>query len=162
MFNLKHAFKVADRFSLAARILGKRISQSTDFIDPFVVNGAFSLEIYLKCLYFIETGKTLKNEHNLKNIYDKLTSDTRNRIKRHYGKLLSESKIKNHITKLMKNSYNTDIKWDLENILTQSAKAFIKWRYAFEGNPGAFPAYGELRSALRYSIIEMRPDLEYN
>lgn len=60
----------------------------------------------------------------------------------------------------MKNSYHTDLKWDLENILNQSAKAFVKWRYAFEGNPGAFPAYRELRSALRYSIIEMRPDLE--
>jgi HEPN domain-containing protein len=49
--------------------------------EPVVVLGALTTELFLKCLISIETGKA-SHGHDLKELFDELSPETRARIER--------------------------------------------------------------------------------
>ena len=50
-------FRIAECFFLASNTLNEHLGTNTGLAVPSVVLSAFSLELYLKCLIAIETGK---------------------------------------------------------------------------------------------------------
>jgi len=54
------------------------------FFAPCVMNLTFSCELSLKLMGLIETGIEEKHEHRLINLFDKLSEETRERIKSKY------------------------------------------------------------------------------
>jgi hypothetical protein len=82
---------------------------------PAVVNSAFALEVYLKCLRHIETDERPKNAHLLKTqLFDQLTTDHQSRIEAVY--------------KLRPDRGNTT----LHQHLKASDDAYPHWRYLYE------------------------------
>jgi hypothetical protein len=82
---------------------------------PAVVNSAFALEVYLKCLRHIETGERPKNGHLLKTaLFDELTIGHQSRIEAIY--------------KLRPDCGNITIRQHLE----ASDDAYPYWRYLYE------------------------------
>lgn len=47
---------------------------------PQIVLSAFAIELYLKCLICIETGRAPPHGHHLKHLFDRLAPETRRRI----------------------------------------------------------------------------------
>lgn len=94
-------------------------------IAPFVVNSAFSIELYLKTLHELQ-GTDPGKEHHLLKLYDGLTDATRDVILRHamanakdYGVLMT----------------TTD---QFRPFVAELDNAFVNWRYCYEtGNAGA-------------------------
>ena len=55
-----------------------------NYFSPCVMNLSFSCELSLKLMYFLETGKEKKHEHRLKELYNLLSPEVRERIKNKY------------------------------------------------------------------------------
>lgn len=83
---------------------------------PFVVNAAFSIEIYLKTLHCIFGNKIMG--HSLVKIYDELDESAKNIIQ---GAAAD-----------MRSSYPIEEGDELYPCLESLDKAFEKWRYAYE------------------------------
>ena len=59
----KQIFLQAKRFRNAGNLISNALGETNDVdldIAPFIVNAAFSTELYLKCIYVLEYGSCLK------------------------------------------------------------------------------------------------------
>ena len=87
---------------------------------PFVVNAAFSIEIYLKTLHKLY-GKDIKG-HSLAELYEGLDKKAKSTIK--------------HIAEETRNLYQIEKDKDFEYYLSSLDTAFVKWRYIYESDVG--------------------------
>lgn len=88
-------------------------------ITPFVVNSAFSIELYLKTLHELQ-GTTPGKEHHLLKLYDGLTVATRDVVVRHA--------VANGAT------YGGRVTTDeqFRDFIDELDSAFVDWRYCHE------------------------------
>ncbi len=117
-----------------------------DFITPYVVNGAFSLELHLKLLGFLQS-KVWSRKHGLNELFDGLSEESRIAIDAAVKDSLSTSEFLRKALSLLE-SKGVIIEWDTRNLLKRSAAAYVNWRYAFESTPGCFAGYSEIQKAL--------------
>ena len=79
------AYKIfihAQRFGKAALFMGEQLKGGDlDFALPCAVMGAFVLELYLKCLVSIETGKPPPEKHEFSILFDSLSQASKSKIK---------------------------------------------------------------------------------
>lgn len=85
---------------------------------PFVVNAAFSIEIYLKTLHKMY-GKDIKG-HSLSELYEALDKKCKSTIKQ--------------IAEETRNLYQIEKDKDFEYYLSSLDTAFVKWRYIYESD----------------------------
>lgn len=128
-------------------------TDSSDFISPYVVNGAFSLELHLKLLVFCEKKTWPNKEHKLENLFELISVKSRKNIDDKIGEELSRSKYIQQSINLLK-QHGVEIEWNAQSLIKRSSQAFINWRYAFESTAGCFAAYSELQKALKICLSE--------
>lgn len=104
-FNGTGAFHIAYQFEKLAKC-----ADESDMIISAAACGAFSCELYLKCLLSKEmgSGQPISRTHNIKSLFHKLKPETRKRI-------IAESHI---------------FHWDA--FIEEASNAFEQWRYAYE------------------------------
>ncbi len=149
-------FKTARFFEKASAVLNRELGKTNNFalLIPGIVNSAFSLEVYFKCLYKLESGADYpKKEHNLLNLYNALDPETKKRIKVRYGEL-SE---KNPIAQAAKSKHK-GLNTELEYVLAQAGNAFVEWRYNYENEPHNFYGVDDTIRAVRQRILESKPE----
>lgn len=127
-----------------------------DFITPYVVNGAFSLELHLKLLSFRITD-AWPRIHGLADLFRALPNDVQSEIDQSIKSSREESAFLREAIEVLKTK-NVDLQWDAASLLARSNAAYVSWRYAFEESPGCFAGYSELQSALN-DAIEKRSKL---
>jgi hypothetical protein len=114
----------AREFERAVGLLGDS-PNSRDVTTPRVVNSAFCLELYLKCLLHIERGEYPK-EHKLLKLFELLSLHSKRRLDEHYLAFQKE-----------KSKMRQNRRWySLREILNISNDAFIDWRYSFDHEIG--------------------------
>ncbi|KTR27887.1 hypothetical protein RSA11_04275 [Exiguobacterium indicum] len=153
----KLIFEQARRFRNAGAILGNKLSETSDpglYMAPFIVNSSFAIELYLKCIYVIETKEEPKYVHKLEQLFDNLsdfsqfiTSDIFSRLNEQEG---SYHALKDKVP---------DFDWSLRGVLESASQAFVKWRYSFDGDITSFPSAGAVINALEACIFVLREDL---
>lgn len=126
-----------------AKQLNKTMGNKSFEIAPVAaVNLSFSVELFLKLLYHLETNKALKKKHELDKIFLFLSKDLQREIEVRYLENRLNSKNAFYPIKL---SFNTKINdpedqvnaFDIENLtlsdlLKIHGDGFVKWRYAYE------------------------------
>jgi HEPN domain-containing protein len=124
-------------------------------IAPAAVNAAFALELYLKCMQCIENGSFIKG-HDLAKLYSAISRANRTRIeeysKAHDANSPSHQRVKKKFSHLTR--------FDIQSVLTFSAKAFEIFRYEFEGpqrTAHGFVAH-HVTKAVRQLILEIKPE----
>jgi hypothetical protein len=117
---LAHAFASASNAVYERYLRGKAGERNGLAAVPFVVNSAFSIELYLKTL--LQVHGTPKKVHSLLTLYDALPADTRATIER-----VAVSFAPNYLQpeQLAKPFVFRDVITTLDN-------AFVEWRYAYE------------------------------
>ncbi|MCL2772030.1 MAG: hypothetical protein FWD71_01655 [Oscillospiraceae bacterium] len=75
---------------------------------PHIIVVAFACEVAMKGIYFFETTIDLKNSHNLKELFDKLSQATQNEIR------------------------NNIANKDFDMLLEKNKNVFNEWRYLYE------------------------------
>jgi hypothetical protein len=115
-------FRQALSFSTTAAYLHKRdlltAPRNGLSVAPFVVNSAFSIELYLKTLHELQ-GSSARG-HSLLDLYDHLSSATRDVIVRHA--------LKNA------NAYNVNLTTadQFREFVAELNNSFNDWRYCYE------------------------------
>jgi hypothetical protein len=149
-------------FSKAARILSDYHNEKDDphVLAPTLVNVAFAVEMYLKCLLMMR-GKSYprgRDGHNLKKLFDGLAKKDRTAIEGKYNVVVS----KNPRLQLMRKTIPTT-NLGLSTLLIDSAEVFCEWRYVFEiGVKKGVLGLGDFAAALRQHIREIDPKLSWH
>jgi len=98
------------------------------------VNGAFAIELYLKCLLAVE-GSQLPATHNLKDLFAQLNRESRDKIRRRHDELAKSNSVLSDFRK-------RGIKTDLNSLLEDGQDIFRQFRYLFEGIPNRIQPVG--------------------
>jgi len=132
---------------------------------PTVVYGAFSFELYLKCLIAIETGKKPPSGHDLRRLFNRLNEGTQVRIKEWFNNPTDEHEIQwreslrnlpPEAPKEMGGEFYT-----FDRVLDSSARAFTDFRYIFEHGEYKQNANWNadyLVHCTRQAILELHPE----
>jgi hypothetical protein len=123
--------------------------------EPVMVIGAFTIELFLKCLVCIETGR-VPHTHHLRELYDKLGANTQQRLLRTW---------ENDIAAYRKAEWDRveaaageKAARDLPGALAAASKSFERIRYSYEGNTAEVQYFlQDLPQLLRQVIVEFKP-----
>ncbi len=155
------AFLNAINFDKASAVISVSFGKSMDndndnsLLIPSMVNGAFSCELYLKCLYGLETGSPIIYEHSLLKLFNNLTQASRDSIEAHFNKNVQKSA---HAQAMM--SDVPEISFHIIDVLSDVKEVFKKFRYYHEDVASLRTGYRgmkELRLAVRERVFELEP-----
>ncbi len=155
----KDIFRTANIFNHAASVINKKMVEelenkgSTMLPAAGLTNCMLALELYLKCLYVLESGKKIIRTHSIKELYDSITPAAQSEIQT----LFEEAKRQNPTMQALASQF-PDNEYSLDAVLELVNEAFIEWRYAFEKNAGSLYGHAELIFATRTYILERKPE----
>jgi len=119
-----------------------------DLIVPYVVNASFALELYLKVLLYLESGKW-RRCHQLHGLFNELSTDSRRAIEQCYSQQIKREPAYESIrATIQRDTSLKEFDWDLGHVLASISTAFERYRYAFEGDVCSFVGFWELKTAL--------------
>jgi hypothetical protein len=123
-----------------------------------VTNNALANELYLKCLIIMETGDRVLFEHDLRKLFVQLAGDTKTDIARRFNR---DYAAKQALALINNPEFAEMVKRGPKNFdeaLDSGARAFIDWRYIYEGDSFGKPyALLELPNILEQLILERKP-----
>lgn len=152
----KDIYESANNFYLASLAVNEKLSKTDDiqvYIAPITTLTSFSIELYLKCIYMIENNKPAENIHGLDKLFDALGDESKLLIKFFYDNFIQQDLLVNELKKQV-----PELNTNLEDVLKESSKAFIKWRYSYEKNLCDFPSGTTIINALKARIKTLKPD----
>ncbi len=128
----------------------------SDFILPYVINAAFSLEMCLKLLLLRESG-SWKNGHDLNNLFLAVSDESKILMRTTFDELVQGSTFYKEISKALNEVAKVQFSWNLDKLIAQSSTAYEDWRYSFEGpgQTGCFAGYYEIRTAILNAITKI-------
>jgi hypothetical protein len=129
-----------------------------DFILPYVINAAFSLELCLKLLLQHESNPW-KNSHKLNDLYLLVSEKSKTQMRVTFDEIVKRSTVNKDISRAL-NAEKIQFSWNLDKLIAQSSTAYNDWRYAFE-NPsqvGCFAGYYEIRGAIIEAITSIEKE----
>ena len=68
------------------------VEPNHEYISPYIMNGAFSLELKMKYLHALETGKKMEAGHRLLELFTELSAESKESIRKHMKETIKESK----------------------------------------------------------------------
>jgi len=139
-------------------VLGKsNILNNMDYMQPFIMNGAFSLEIKMKLIYLLEKGEQLQ-VHNLLKLYEELSQNTKSHVREKVKEISNSSAWYKDISREINSKYKIQFSWEPHKLISNSALAFDRWRYVFEDidKPTWFAGYIELQQAFDSRLNEIK------
>src|SRR5688572_15832138 len=155
--NMENSLKVAAGYSQSADILMKHVGQtrSAEIVHSMVVLRALALEIYLRCLYAVDRDASYEG-HHVKQIFDALGDETREKVAEYYGRNVAESEFIRHTHEKHQEIRGNAPRLDLDHVLQEWADALVEGQHFFEPRyKVAFLAYGEMEKALLQRIHEL-------
>jgi hypothetical protein len=150
-------FLQADGFSAAYNLLSSVPRHEAVRIGHVqVVVSALAVELFLKCLICMETGRTSRG-HYLRQLFDQLSPDTRRDI---------DAIWRNEVVPFRAAMWNGmerlgggTVPRDLPTALSMANKSFEKVRYLYEGDlDGVAYILTDLPTILRRVIVHRRPE----
>lgn len=121
---------------------------------PIAVNSAFSVELYLKCLQVLATGRCPWG-HDLLELFDDLPVQIQRDIEREYHRELARA----GIPKGEKAAHDRTIdSYDLRGNLRHEKNSFKDFRYAFQAKENLSYSSQPIAVALKSSILRLKPE----
>lgn len=146
-----HALKFLATDTHLRKQVDKDARASKVFLFHGMVINAFASELFLKCLIVLDEKKP-KASHNLKSLYEQLSSDKQSLVTKHWDEGCRQRK---HLIDEQEKVTNTPIPRDLVTALNECGDAFRIMRYAYE-RPKAGSFYiTHLPISLRFAVQEV-------
>jgi hypothetical protein len=146
----------ANNFFAASAALNEKIGQTNDigtYIAPYVTVTSFTIELYLKCIFMLDKGKSAPNIHDLAKLYNSLGDESKIVIEKVYEMAVSHDPIVNAMRAQV-----PEMITDLNKVFKEISGAFVKWRYSYERKITGFPTSGPIIEALRARVRMIHPD----
>jgi HEPN domain-containing protein len=160
--DLHEVFRHAEAFLSFAQLGRQGLGDNfpDEFNYPLAVNHAFCLEVYLKCLLWLE-GKEINREHKLAELFKMLEEPTQEKAKQYYESYRSESPYCQATdAELRRLNRDPSVEAEFNAALENGSEAFVTMRYAYEGEFGRNYLLVPLELGIRKIILERNPDWE--
>jgi hypothetical protein len=128
-----------------------------EYVNPYIMNGSFALELRFKYLHALETKQTMQHGHELKGMFDSLTDDSKIALSAFFTDETSNNPTCKQISRML-NEHQLQFRWDLAFLLARCNLAFERWRYIYEqkGDIAWFCGYSQIKSAIDTRIHQIR------
>lgn len=123
---------------------------------PQIVLSAFSSELFLKCLYSIESERSPPRGHNLKTLFKELSLPRRKKIIELWD---AYAATREPFWCAAEQTVGQALSRDFLDVLDEGARGFEKMRYAYEDEAFRF-RLADLPGMLRTVVLEVRPEWE--
>ncbi|MDO9104342.1 MAG: hypothetical protein Q7U57_05205 [Methylovulum sp.] len=129
-----------------------------EYISPYIMNGGFSLELKMKYLHYLETGKQIESGHKLRAIYCELTDASKKALRENLKEVVKNCSLCKEAVKFFNSEYKIQFNWDIHKLLSNSNMAFERWRYIYEGknDPTWFAGYSEIQASVDIRINNLK------
>jgi HEPN domain-containing protein len=151
----------AERFRIADRVLREdSVLQQVgaSVAAPSMVLAAFSAELFLKCLFVIETGRDAPEIHELRKLFLLLSDDARSEIEASWDDYVLQPR-RAQVYEVLEQNFGRPIPRDLRWSLRTGGDGFSVLRYAHEPqNANHTFLLGDFHYMVRKAILRRRPD----
>lgn len=149
-----HRLRTRSPFQTGMSEHSAKILKAPPEIIPTIVNMQFSVELYLKCLIWLETGAPIKSGHALTKLFGLVSPSSQLRIKHHYQKFLATN-----INQIRELDAASDDELEFDQAIKSCDDGFVKWRYAYEFGMGdGLHLAMYIGFGVRRTIVELKPD----
>lgn len=129
----------------------------SDYVNPYIMNGAFSLELKMKFLHALETGTKLEAGHRLLDLFALLTNESKEFLRSNLKSMCKESEKCKATAKYFKHEIRVEFNWEMHKLLSNSDMAFERWRYIYEKKDSTwFAGYTEIQKVLDLRISNLK------
>jgi hypothetical protein len=141
-------YQLAEHYSEASRLLevqakGKEWGCSA----PKLLVDSFAVELYLKCLFVLDTNKAPLQEHDWGKLFEALLPHTKTAIRESFERIVSSDPVLPHLNVINPAALKFT---NFNRSLTAAKNTFDKRRYLFESQPPGEWFYAHLlREAIR-------------
>jgi hypothetical protein len=121
------------------------------------MNGGFALELKLKYLHVLETNMSAKHGHQLKLIFNELSSESQAAITEKLKAIVKKSSLHQKISKHFRKHVGIPFRWDASELLHKASRAFERSRYPYEEETDLtwFAGYSEIMEAIDFRILSV-------
>ena len=141
-------YQLAEHYSEASRLLeeqakGKEWGSSA----PQLLVDSFAVELYLKCLFVLDTNSAPLEEHDWEKLFDALAPHTKTLIREAFDRIVCSNPVLLHLDVINPEALKVT---DFNRSLTAAKNTFARRRYLFESQPPGEWFYAHLlREAIR-------------
>jgi len=141
-------FQLAEQYSIASNLLIKQSwGAKWGCGAPYLLVDSFAVELYLKCLFTLDTGKAANHSHNHRDLFDALSSATKTQIRHAFNRVIDADDVLKNLATL---NPDATIVLDFDRSLDAASDTFDKRRYAYDPPPAKEWYYAHLlRLAVR-------------
>lgn len=126
----REIFRLAEQY-LEASLLLENHAQNNEQIwsPPRLLLDSFAVELYLKCLFVLDTNASPAKEHNWKRLFDSLDSNTKIAIRYEFRRIVDEDDVLRNLREI---NPEAAMFTDFDRSLLAGQDTFDKWRYTYE------------------------------
>lgn len=126
-------FQLAEQYSIASNLLIKQSwGDKWGCGAPYLLVDSFAVELYLKCLFTLDTGKAANYSHNHRELFDALSSTTKTQIRDAFKRVIDADVVLKNLAAL---NPGAAIVLDFDRSLDAASDTFDKRRYAYDPPP---------------------------
>ena len=141
-------YQLAEHYSEASRLLDEQAKgEEWGCSAPQLLVDSFAVELYLKCLFVLDTNIAPLELHDWEKLFDALTSPTKTAIREAFERIVNSDPVLPHLDVINPEARKVT---DFKRSLTAAKNTFDKRRYLFESQPTGEWFYAHLlREAIR-------------
>lgn len=141
-------YQLAEHYSEASRLLeGQAKGEEWGSSAPQLLVDSFAVELYLKCLFVLDTKTAPPAEHDWEKLFDALLPYTKTEIREAFERIVQSSPVLSHLDVINPEAVKVT---DFARSLTAAKNTFYKRRYLYEAQPTDEWFYAHLlREAIR-------------
>lgn len=126
-------YHLAEHYSEASRLLAEQVKgEQWGCSAPHLLVDSFAVELYLKCLFVLDTNTAPPEKHDWKTLFDALTPYTRAAIREAFERIVKSSPVLSNLDVINPEALKVT---DFERSLAVAENTFYKRRYLYEVDP---------------------------
>jgi hypothetical protein len=146
--DFRKMYQLAERYSEASRLLDEQAKgEEWGCSAPQLLVDSFAVELYLKCLFVLDTNIAPLEEHDWVKLFDALAAHTKTAIREAFARIVRSDPVLSHLNVINPEALKVT---DFDRSLAAAKNTFAKRRYLFEPLPTDEWFYAHLlREAIR-------------
>jgi hypothetical protein len=141
-------YELAEHYSEASHLLDEQAKgEEWGCSAPQLLVDSFAIELYLKCLFVLDTNIAPLQQHDWEKLFDALAPHTQTAIRDAFERIVRSDPVLSHLDVINPEALKVT---DFNRSLTAAKNTFDKRRYLFESQPTVEWFYAHLlREAIR-------------
>lgn len=128
--DFKQIFRLAEMYFEASKLLENQArSERWGCTGPKLLVDSFAVELYLKCLFVMDTGYAPEWEHDWEKLFNQLTSNTKHEIREAFNRIIKNDTVMPLLPQINPEAAKV---LDFDRSLLAAKSTFDKKRYLYD------------------------------